>query len=240
VQLVAPRGRVVGGGQPLAPRRAAQPCEVDDLAALGELAGARERRLDRGLVDGVGQHDLRDRRAAGAAGRQRVDGLGMAVRRPDGSAQVGDDERVDDRVEVAQVALADLHDDELAHGRELAGAHVALDGDRGLRVDRRAARFDGADDRARGVVAPHTAQAIGDLAAPLAVDHAHEVQRPRRDALLGHRVALRDELSQRRLDRVRRGALLAPDHVGRAHTIRQRASPISSFCASSGPCEPAG
>ena len=89
VQLVAARRRVVGGGEALAPRRAAQPREVDDLAALGELAVARQRGLDLGLVDGVEQHDLGERRAAGAAGGQRVDGLGMAVRRPDRRAQVG-------------------------------------------------------------------------------------------------------------------------------------------------------
>jgi hypothetical protein len=64
------------------------------------------------------------------------------------------------------------------------------------------------------VVAPDAAQPVGDLAAPLAVDDADEVQRPRGNALLGLGVALRDEMAQRLLDRRRRGLLRTPDRVG--------------------------
>ena len=69
-------GQVERRRQPLAPRRRAQPGQVDDVGVLAQALGARER-LHR-IVDvvGVQQHHV-DR-----AGRQRVDRLGVAVRRP--------------------------------------------------------------------------------------------------------------------------------------------------------------
>ena len=56
--------------------------------------GAAPRRV--GLVHRVDQHDLRHV-------EQRVDRLGVAVRRPDQRRQVGHDERVHDRVELREV-----------------------------------------------------------------------------------------------------------------------------------------
>ena len=65
-----------------------------------------------GVVDAVEQHDLRQV-------QQRVDGLVVAVRRPDAGQQVGDDERVDDPVQVREVARAALDDDRLAQQPDL-------------------------------------------------------------------------------------------------------------------------
>ena len=136
--------------------------------------------------------------------RQRVDGLGVPVRRPDGGAQVRDDERVDDRVEVARCCSPTVTMTSSRMTANSPGLRRAVRRDRRLGVDRRAPGLDGADDGARRVVAPDAAQPVGDLAAPLAVDDADEVQRPRGDALLGLRVALGDEVAQRLLDRRRR------------------------------------
>ena len=110
-----------------------------------------------------------------------------------------------------------------------------------------APRLEAQHDRARGVVAADAAQPVGDLAAPLAVDDvtcsAPAPARARRSQL-----PLHQQLAQRRLDRLRGRALLAPDaptvlrrpsrrRSDRAATRRPRRSSAS---ASAGPCEPAG
>ena len=112
-QLRPPARRVERRRDPLAPRRRAQPGEVDDVGVVGEVVGARQRRLDVRLVLRVDQHDLGEP-------AQRVDRLGMAVRRPHHRRQVADHQRVDDRVELGQVALADQQLDALAADRDRA------------------------------------------------------------------------------------------------------------------------
>ena len=95
-QLAAQRRRVERRRHPLAPGRRAQPREVDDVgASVSSLARSSASRAD-GLVDRVEQHRLRER-------QQRVDDLGVAVRRPQQRRQVGDDERVGDRQQVVEV-----------------------------------------------------------------------------------------------------------------------------------------
>jgi hypothetical protein len=93
------RRRVEVRGDAFAPRRRAQPREVDHVRALAQLArtGQRGGRVVR--VDRVPQHRLREL-------EQGVDRLGVAVRRPDHRRDVGDDERVDDRLQAADVLLA--------------------------------------------------------------------------------------------------------------------------------------
>ena len=94
----AQRRRVERGGHALAPRRRAQPREVDHVGVLGR---ARRRGRSDSATSGsswrVDEHDLRQP-------AQRVDRLGVAVRRPHHRRQVGDQQRVDDRVELGQVA----------------------------------------------------------------------------------------------------------------------------------------
>ena len=57
-QLPAPARRVEGGGHPLAPRRRAQPGEVDHVGALRQLARALRRGGGVRLHHGVDQHHL--------------------------------------------------------------------------------------------------------------------------------------------------------------------------------------
>ena len=87
-------------GDPLAPRRRAQPGEVDDVGLLGQLARARDRRLP-GRA-----RSTESISTTWARCEQRVDRLGMAVRRPDERREVGHQQRVDDRVEPRQVLRA--------------------------------------------------------------------------------------------------------------------------------------
>ena len=98
-ELHAPLRRVEGRRDALAPGRAAQPGEIDDVGLLGELAGAVERHRRVRLADRIDQHDLRQ-------AQQRVDRLGVAVRRPHERRDVGHDERVDDRVQLRRGASA--------------------------------------------------------------------------------------------------------------------------------------
>ena len=112
----AQRRRVERGRDALAPRRRAQPREVDDVGVLGELAPrAASDSRDVRLVLGVDEHDLRQP-------PQRVDRLGVAVRRPHHRREVGDQQRVDDRVELGQVPRADVELHALAGDRDVARA----------------------------------------------------------------------------------------------------------------------
>ena len=98
-ELVAPARRVERGGHPLAPRRRPQPGEVDHVGVGAQLLRAPQRARGVGLAHGVDQRHLRDV-------KERVQSLGMPVRRPDDRGEVGHDERVHDRVELGQVLRA--------------------------------------------------------------------------------------------------------------------------------------
>ena len=124
--------------------------------------------------------------------------------------------------------------------RQLAGRGGVVGRDRHARVEPLALGLVGEHDQPRGVVAPDAAQPVGDLAGPVEVDERDHVEHARGHDLLAFGVRLDQELAQRRFDRVRRRALLAPDRVGAGHQIaRQRSPSRSSASAPSGPCEPA-
>ena len=90
-----------------------------------------------GLVDRVDQHDL-------GQVQQRVHRLGVAVRRPHQRRQVGDHQRVDDRVEALEVLRADVEHDLLVGHRQLPGLGLLLRRHGGPAVDSLATRLDAA------------------------------------------------------------------------------------------------
>ena len=119
LELRAQRRRVEGGRDPLAPWGGPQPGEIDDVEAVRQGVGAVDRLVPDGLVDGVEQRRLRER-------QQRLDGLGMAVGRPQQGRQVAHHERVGDRQQVVQVAIAELDDHGLVQQHELSRAWPRL------------------------------------------------------------------------------------------------------------------
>ena len=134
----------------------------------------------------IGRRPARRPSPAGrlAEAQERVDRLLVAVRRPDDRREVGDDERVDDRVEVLEVLVAARDEDRLAGqanwpGFGSAGAAIIATASSDV-----APGFDRAHDGARRVVAPDASQPVGDLAAVLTVDDRDEVQHPRGDVAL--------------------------------------------------------
>ena len=128
--------------------------------------------------------------------------------------EVGDEQRVDDRVELGQVALADLDLDTLARDRDVPWDRLGVLGpDPRPRVDRLAPRLDRAQDEPRRVVAPDALEPVLDLAAVLAVHHHHDVQHARRHERVVGVVVLGDDVAQRRLDPRRRRVALGPDFV---------------------------
>ncbi len=138
----------------------------------------------------------------------------VAVGGPQEREEVAHDEGVGDRVEVVEVAVADLDHDGLPQQPHLAGLGVAFGGHCGACVEALAPGFVGEDDQAGGVVAPDSVEAVGDLTAPAAVHEGDHVERPRghEAAVLG--VALGEHLPEGGLDRIGRGALGAPYRVG--------------------------
>ena len=214
-QPAAQLGRIEGGGHALAPRRRAQPREVDDVRALEQPVRARERRPHLGLVLGVHEHHLHQP-------AQCVDGGRVPVRRPHQRREVGYQQRVDDRVERLQMALAELELDPLPAERERALG--PLGGDAAPGVDRRAARVHRAQDEPRRVVAADALEPVLDLAPELAVDDHDEVEHARRDEGVLVVVALDQEPAQRRLDLARRRVALAPDLLAHGTTITARAT----------------
>ena len=216
----------------------AQPGEVDHVGVRADLlrAGDCGRRI--GLVDGVDEHRLGEV-------EQGIDRLGVPVGRPHQRRDVGDHERVDDRVELLEMPGPEVEDDALAGKCELAGLvgvrGAAVRGHGDVRVDRRAPFLDRAQDRARGVVAAHALEAVEHLAAPLAVDHDDQVEHARGRVGLVALVLLLEQPAQRFVDRPRRGVLFAPNAAGvERHMVRQRCPAASSAFASSGPADPAG
>jgi hypothetical protein len=203
----AQRGRVEGGGDAFAPRRRPQPREVDDVRVLGQLRRAREGTRHLRLVMGVHQHDLRQP-------AQRVERLGVPVRRPDHRGQVRDQQRIDDRVEVGQVLRPDLDLDALARDAEMAGRRIVVVGaDAGPGVDRRPPRRDRAEDEPGRVVAADALEPVLDLAAELRLDHDDHVEHARRHQRIVAPVVLDHDVAQRRLDPRRRRVALRPDLV---------------------------
>ena len=199
----------------LAPGRRAQPREIDDVEVIGELARAIERLAPDRLLDRVDQRRLRE-------AEQRVDGLRVAVWRPQQRRQIGHHKRVGDRQQVVEVALAEPDDDRLVQQRDLSRLRVLLGGDRGARVEARAAGLVGEHDQARGGVASDAAQAVGDLAAPFVVDERDHVEHARRHVAAAFGVTLGQQPAQRRFDRIRRRALFAPDRVAARHQIARQ------------------
>ena len=142
------RRRVEGGGDALAPRRRAQPGEVDHVGRRASRSPARreERRRIRQVL-GVEQHDLASRRSASTA-------LLVAVGRPHHRGEVGHDQRVDDRVQrPSSWPRADVELDPLAPDGERPGRVVVSAATRAPGVERRAARLDRADDEPGRVIA---------------------------------------------------------------------------------------
>ena len=158
-QLVAVVGRVEGGGDALAPRRRAQPREVDDVEVVEQLVHPVQ--CGRDVVgERVDQHHLGHL-------AQRVLGDRVAVRRPDERREVGDDQRRDDRRQRLEVLLADVDLDVLAGDRRATPlSSVAIDAQASSVVR---LRLDGDDDRARRVVAADLDEPVLDLAAVLAI-----------------------------------------------------------------------
>ena len=78
---------------------------------------------------------------------QRVQGLGMPVRRPDHRRQVADDERVHDCVQLRHVAVADRQLHPLAADRDRAGARGVDGADAHGRRQPPAAGLDGHEDQ---------------------------------------------------------------------------------------------
>ena len=115
LQLGAQPRRVEGGGDPLAPRGGAQPGEIDDVDARRSA-----RRRGRCASCQAGS-STESSSTAWASGEQRLDRLGVAVGGPQQRGQVAHDERVGDREQVVEMAIADLDDHGLAQQRELAG-----------------------------------------------------------------------------------------------------------------------
>ena len=93
-------------------------------------------------------------------------------------------DRVDDRVECREVLGPHLDVHALAARGHAAGRGLDVVGEHRRGVERLAIRLDRAQDRARGVVAADAVEAVGDLAAPFAIDDGHEVEHPRRDVAL--------------------------------------------------------
>jgi hypothetical protein len=174
---------------------------------LGQRRGTRERARHVRLVLRVDEHDL-------GQPAQRVDRLGVPVRRPHHRRQVGHQQRVDDRVELGQVLLADAQLDALARDRDVPGPRGDVVGaDAGPRVDRLAPRLDGALDEPRRVIAADALEPVLDLAAELAVHHHDHVEHPRGHERVVGVVVLDDDVAQRRLDPRRRRVALGPDLV---------------------------
>ena len=102
-------------GDPLAPRGRAQPGEIDDVGAARRARRRARSPRARRARRRVEQHRLREP-------QQRVDRLVVAVGRPQQGRQVAHDERVGDRQQVVEVAIAELDDHGLVQQRELARA----------------------------------------------------------------------------------------------------------------------
>ena len=160
-------GRVERRRDALAPRRRAQPREVDDVDASR-----------RARTPGRGRRACRARRRSRAArpGRAR------AAPRPPAWCPCGDHSSVGRSVTTSGSAIVSrssrcwspsVDDHRLAQQRELARPRVHVGGDRRAprRVER-APRLEREHDRPCGVRAADVAQAVGDLAAPLLVDDA--------------------------------------------------------------------
>ncbi len=162
------------GGHALAPRRAAQPGQVDHVGLLGQLSGPLDARLagSGSLTESISTTWDRCSRASTASwwpcGAQTTVAMSVTT---SGSTIVSS---------FVRCFVPDVEHDPLARQGELAGAVVlARRRERHGGVDRRAARLDRAQDRARRVVAADVLEPVEDLAAPLAVDHHHEVEHPR-------------------------------------------------------------
>ncbi len=102
-QPVAARGIVEAAGQPLAPGDRPQPGEVDHIdVGFEQVRGACQGRAGsvevHGII-GVDQDHIGEP-------QQRLDGHVLAVGRPDDRRQLGDQDRVDDRVDPARMLSA--------------------------------------------------------------------------------------------------------------------------------------
>ena len=220
-QRRAPLGRVERRGDALAPRRRAQPGEVDDVG-VAQRARARARAPPR--ASGSSTESIR---TTCDQPQQRVDRLVVPVRRPH---HVGRSVTTSGSTIVSRpgrCARPDVDHDPLAHHARARPAPARPSArDRRTGVERRAARLDRAHDRARRVVAPdalaagwrsrrcHSRSTTHDQ-----VEHA----RRRRSAAFSAWRS-REQLAQRRLDRRRASCPARSRRVGRrAHQIaRQR------------------
>jgi hypothetical protein len=138
----------------------------------------------------------------------------VAVRRPHHRGEVGDQERVDDGVELGQVARADLDLHPLArHGDVARDRMRVLGADPRPRVDGLAPVLDGAQHEPRRVVAADALEAVLDLAAELGVHDRHHVQHTRRHERVVGVMMLGDDPPQGGLDLRRRRVALRPDLV---------------------------
>ena len=147
LEIAAERARSAGGSNAAATRsrhgvERSQARSTTYARARQVVRRARSASRDVGLVLRVDEHDLREP-------AQRVDGLGVAVRRPHHRREVGDEQRVDDRVEARQVLRADVDLDPLAADGDVPGPVLGVLGaDRGPGVERRAPGLDRARSRA--------------------------------------------------------------------------------------------
>ena len=201
------RGESNAAAIALAPRRRAQPREVDDV---GVARRGRRRASARASTSGSSWESISticaSRRSASTASR-------MPVRRPHHRRQVADHQRVDDRVELRQVALADQQLDALAADRDRARAAAR----RRCRSARSptsllAARL----DRARGSAATGgsgrraRAGSRSRRGTPCRRSRPCSSRAPARTRALPCGAAA-NILPQRRLDRAGRRVVLAPD-----------------------------
>ncbi len=236
----AARGGSNVAGDALAPRRRAQPGEVDDVGAASRAARARERRPSPASGSST---ESSSTTWASAAARRRPRGGRAATRRTSARSVTTSGSTIGSRC--ARCLGPHVDDDVSRSERELAGlaaspsAAIVAVASSVVRP-----RLDRADDRARRVVAADAAQAVGDLAAPLRSTTHDEVEHARRDVARRSRAwRSSSRLAQRRLDRGGRRVLLAPDGVGRS-AGRLRSPPVvvaveQVLSASSGPCVPA-
>ena len=223
-------GRVERRGDALAPRRGAQPREVDHVGRPREVGRAREaRRRPAGRPACRPARCCASRRSASTAPSWPCGAQTIVARSGTSSGST-----IAARLSTCCGPIStSTRSRPIAMWPGLWTASSAATVAQASSVVRPV--VDRGDDQPRRVVAPDPREPVLDLAAEAAVDDHDEVHHPRGDERAVGLVAAAEQLAQRRLDRARRRVPRAPDVL--AHSLRHCRSP-SSASASAGPAEP--
>ena len=131
----------------------------------------------------------------------------MPVRRPQHRRQLRHQDRVDDRVEARKLRASYLDLNLFVYYGDATGARLFVAHHRD-RVERLTSLLDGAEDRARGVIAPDPVKPVGNLPLPLAIHDHDQVEHARRRKRPVGGVPLAQQLPECGFDLVGRGVPL--------------------------------